>query len=108
MPYPCQIERAQFGSNPGQLRLLVSCTAGASSRGSGQESTAQYWKPVWGVLEGYLGNRSAREREGIGPMSGNSGASAIEPWTTGCKNDFADAESPDLILSFVPDPQQRL
>ncbi len=65
------------------------------------ESTAQYWKPVWRQLEGqcrlYLAQaQSNRARKGR-------------------KDDFRDAErlarryvADELVLSFVPDPEQRL
>jgi hypothetical protein len=33
------------------------------------ESTAQYWKPVWGTLERYW-KPICQKREGAGPMSG--------------------------------------
>ena len=33
------------------------------------ESTAQYWKPVWGALERYW-KPVRQKREGAGPMSG--------------------------------------
>ena len=80
------------------------------------ESTAQYWKPVWGALERYW--RPVRQkREGAGPMSGTLHLAQAQSHRAapGRKNDFADAErlvkrlvANELKLSFVPDPEQRL
>jgi transposase len=64
------------------------------------ESTAQYWKPVWIALEGQCRLHLAQARSNRGPR--------------GRKTDFRDAKrivsrllSGDLILSYVPDPEQR-
>lgn len=64
------------------------------------ESTAQYWKPVWRQLEGQCRLFLAQAQSNRAPR--------------GRKRDFADAErlvrrhvAGELILSFVPDPQQR-
>jgi transposase len=111
-----QFERRQFGATPGQLHLLAQWLVQQEVEEVVMESTAQYWKPVWGALERYW--KPAREqREGAGKMSGklhlcqaksNRGA-------RGRKNDFADGErmvkrlvAQELVLSFVPDPEQRL
>ena len=48
-----QFERRMFGSNPEQLRSLASWLLEQKSEEVVMESTAQYWKPVWGVLERY-------------------------------------------------------
>jgi transposase len=65
------------------------------------ESTAQYWKPVWGQLEGQCELHLAQAHSNRARK--------------GRKDDFRDAErlarrhlSGELILSFVPDPEQRL
>lgn len=80
------------------------------------ESTAQYWKPVWGVLERYW-TAVCRKREGGRPMSGTLHLAQAQSnrAPSGRKNDFADAErlvkrlvARELTLSFVPDPEQRL
>src|ERR1700758_2748664 len=80
------------------------------------ESTAQYWKPVWGALERYW-KPLRQKREGARPMSGTLHLAQAQSnrGPRGRKNDFADAErlvkrlvAHELILSFVPDPEQRL
>src|SRR5207237_3310028 len=65
------------------------------------ESTAQYWKPVWGQLQGQCRLELAQAQSNRARR--------------GRKDDFRDAErlvrryvAGELILSFVPDPQQRL
>ena len=64
------------------------------------ESTAGYWKPVWMELEPYMCLHLAQAFSNRAPK--------------GRKNDFRDAErlrrrflAGELILSFVPDPEQR-
>jgi hypothetical protein len=48
-----EFERRQFGSNPAQLRLLADWLLEQQVEEVVMESTAQYWKPVWGALERY-------------------------------------------------------
>jgi transposase len=80
------------------------------------ESTAQYWRPVWETLERYW-KPMRQKREGAGPMSGT--LHLAHPQSNrgprGRKKDFPDAErlvkrlvARELILSFVPDAEQRL
>ena len=65
------------------------------------ESTAQYWKPVWLDLEPHFGKlHLAQAYSNKAPK--------------GRKNDFGDAKrltrrlvAGELILSFVPDAEQR-
>ena len=80
------------------------------------ESTAQYWKPVWEGLERYW-KPSCQKREGAGPMSGalHLAQAQSSRGPRGRKKDFPDAErlvkrlvAQELILSFVPDAEQRL
>jgi len=80
------------------------------------ESTAQYWKPVWGALERYW-KPICQKREGAGRMSGtlHLAQALSNRGRRGRKNDFRDGErlvkrlvSQELILSFVPDTEQRL
>ena len=47
-----QFERRIFGANPEQL--LAAWLLEQEAEEVGMESTAQYWKPVWGALERYL------------------------------------------------------
>jgi transposase len=79
------------------------------------ESTAQYWQPVWGALERYW-KPICQKQEGAGPMSGklHLAQALSNRGRRGRKKDFPDAErlvkrlvAQELILSFVPDPEQR-
>jgi transposase len=80
------------------------------------ESTAQYWKPVWGALERYW-KPSCQKREGAEPLSGTLHLAQAQSnrGRQGRKRDFPDAErlvkrlvAHELVLSFVPDVEQRL
>src|SRR5258707_15558480 len=46
-----RFERRMFGSNPEQLRMLAAWLLEQEVEEVVMESTAQYWKPVWGTLE---------------------------------------------------------
>ena len=46
-----QFERRVFGSGPEQLRSLADWLLEQEVEEVVMESTAQYWKPVWGALE---------------------------------------------------------
>jgi transposase len=80
------------------------------------ESTAQYWKPVWEALERYW--KPIREkRESASRRSGKLHLAQAQSnrGRRGRKKDFLDAErlvkrlvARELVLSFVPDPEQRL
>jgi transposase len=59
-------ERRQFGSNPAQLRWLAAWLLEQQVEEVVMESTAQYWKPVWGTLERYW-KSACRNREGARP-----------------------------------------
>src|SRR5436190_5900938 len=109
-------ERHQFGTSPEQLRGLADWLLEQQVEEVVMESTAQYWKPVWGVLERYW-KPFCQKREGAGPMSGTLHLAQAQSNRApqGRKNDFADAErlvkrlvAHELVLSFVPDPEQRL
>src|SRR5436305_458387 len=76
------------------------------------ESTAQYWKPVWEALERYWKPR-CQKWEGAGPLSGTLHLAQAQSnrGRRGRKKDFPDAErlvAHELVLSFVPDVEQRL
>ncbi len=98
---PSQFERRKFGTLASDLVSLAEWLAERQVREVVMESTAQYWKPVWRQLEGqcrlYLAQaQSNRARKGR-------------------KDDFRDAErlarryvADELVLSFVPEPEQRL
>lgn len=61
--------RRKFGATPGQLRRMAEWLIQEGVQEAVMESTAQYWKPVWGALERYW-KPVCRNREGAGPMSG--------------------------------------
>jgi transposase len=80
------------------------------------ESTAQYWKPVWEALERFW-KAKCQSREGASRMSGalHLAQALSNRGRRGRKSDFRDAErlvkrlvSAELVLSFVPDAEQRL
>jgi transposase len=111
-----QFERRKFGSNPEDLRLLAEWLLEREVEEAVMESTAQYWQPVWGALERYW-TPSCQKREGAGPMSGKLHLAQAHSnrGRRGRKRDFPDAErlvkrlvAQELVLSFVPDPEQRL
>jgi hypothetical protein len=64
-----QFERRLFGSNPDHLRLLANWLIEQQVEEVVMDSTAQYWKPVWGALEQYW-KPTGQKREGTGRMSG--------------------------------------
>jgi hypothetical protein len=111
-----QFERRMFGSHPEQLRSLAAWLLEQEVEEVVMESTAQYWKPVWETLERYWKpirekRDDARRRSGtlhLAQAQSNRGR-------RGRKRDFADAErllkrlvARELVLSFVPDAEQRL
>jgi transposase len=109
-------ERRRFGSNPEQLRSLAEWLLEQGVEEAVMESTAQYWKPVWGALERYW-KPMRQKREGAGAMSGTLHLAQAQSnrGRRGRKKDFPDAErlvkrlvANELTLSFVPDAEQRL
>jgi transposase len=111
-----KFERRWFGSNPEQLRLLSEWLSEQQVEEIVMESTAQYWKPVWGALERYW-RPTRQKREGAAKMSGtlHLAQALSNRGRRGRKRDFVDAErlvkrlvSQELVLSFVPDVEQRL
>jgi transposase len=94
-------ERRRFGTTTPELGKLAAWLQEQGVQEAVMESTAQYWKPVWGELEKKIpvlqlaqafSNRARRGR----------------------KHDFRDAErlvrrlvADELVLSFVPQPEQR-
>src|SRR5260370_757765 len=111
-----QFERRMFGSSPEQLRSLAAWLLEQEAEEVVMESTAQYWKPVWGALERYW--KPLREkREGARRRSGTLHLAQAQSnrGPRGRKKDFPDAErlvkrlvARELTLSFVPDAEQRL
>jgi transposase len=111
-----EFERRQFGGNPAQLRQLADWLLEQQVEEVVMESTAQYWKPVWGALERYW-KPACQKRDGARPMSGTLHLAQAQSnrGPRGRKRDFPDAErlvkrlvAHELTLSFVPDPEQRL
>jgi transposase len=109
-------EARQFGSSPAQLRWLADWLIEQQVEEVVMESTAQYWKPVWGALERYW-KPITQQRSGASAMSGTLHLAQAQSnrGPRGRKNDFADAErlikrlvANELTLSFVPDSEQRL
>src|SRR5213079_1536551 len=111
-----QFERRLFGGNPDHLRLLAHWLIEQQVEEVVMESTAQYWRPVWQALERDW-QAECRKRETASGMSGTLHLAQAESNRArrGRKNDFGDAErlvrrlvAEELVLSFVPDPEQRL
>jgi len=111
-----QFERRWYASNPEQLQRLAEWLSEQQVEEVVMESTAQYWKPLWGALERYW-KSSCQNREGAGKMSGtlHLAQALSNRGRRGRKKDFRDAErlvkrlvSQELTLSFVPDTEQRL
>ena len=110
-----QFERRKFGSGGEQLRLLAEWLVANEIEEVVMESTAQYWKPVWGALERDW--QPVSRARGAGAKSGSLVLAQAKSNRAprGRKNDFADAErllkrlvANELVLSFVPDTEQRL
>ena len=109
-------ERCRFSSTPDHLRLLAEWLIERDVEEVVMESTAQYWKPVWAALERYW-KPICRKRNDTGPSSGTLHLAQAQSnrGQRGRKKDFPDAErlvkrlvANELILSFVPDAEQRL
>jgi len=111
-----QFERRKVGTSPSELCRLADWLAAEQVEEVVMESTAQYWKPVWGALERYW--KPIREkREGARRRSGTLHLAQAQSnrGRRGRKRDFPDAErlvkrlvARELTLSFVPDAEQRL
>jgi len=109
-------ERLKVGTSPVQLRALAEWLVEREVEEVVMESTAQYWRPVWEVLERQW-RPSRRARAEAGPMSGalHLAQAQSNQGPRGRKKDFPDAErlvkrlvAHELILSFVPEVTQRL
>src|SRR5450756_1156343 len=64
-----QFERRKFGATPGELHVLAQWLDQQGVEEVVMESTAQYWKPVWGTLERYW-KPVRQKREGASQMCG--------------------------------------
>jgi transposase len=94
-------ERQKFGAVDSELKRLSQWLRESGVQEVVMESTAQYWKPVWRQLEGQVRLHLAQAQSNRARR--------------GRKQDFQDAErlvrrhvAGELILSFVPDQEQRL
>ena len=90
----------KFGAGRWQLKELIDWLLELGVGRVAMESTAQYWKPVWYALEPFFQLVLAQPRSTAAPR--------------GRKMDFADAKrivrrllADDLIISFVPEAEQR-
>ena len=96
-----EYEGRRFGSGTCEREHLVAWLRERQAEEVVMESTAQYWKPVWMDLELHFPKlHLAQAHSNKAPK--------------GRKNDFADARrltrrmaAGELILSFVPDAEQR-
>ena len=61
-----QFERRKFGATPDELHVLAQWLDQQEVEEVVMESTAQYWKPVWGALEQYW-KPARQKREGGRP-----------------------------------------
>ena len=111
-----RFERRRFNSSPDHLRLLAEWLIEQEVEEVVMESTAQYWKSVWAALERYW-KPVCQKRQGAGLASGTLHLAQAQSnrGRRGRKKDFPDAErllkrlvANELILSFVPDAEQRL
>ena len=111
-----EFERRRFSASPDHLRLLAQWLIDQKVQEVVMESTAQYWKPVWGALERYW-KPICQKWEHAGPRSGRVHLAQAQSnrGPRGRKKDFPDAErlvkrlvANELKLSFVPDVEQRL
>ena len=95
-----KLQRQRFGATTPELKRLAEWLAQCDTQEAVMESTAQYWKPLWMALEPHLKLHLAQAQSNRAPR--------------GRKNDYRDAErllrrfvADELILSFVPNPEQR-
>lgn len=103
-------ERRRYGSNPEDLKRMSEWLVQQQVAEVVMESTAQYWQPVWGALERYWKPASELRSAALHLAQAQSNRGR-----RGRKKDFPDAErlvkrlmAQELILSFVPDVEQRL
>ena len=96
------VKRKRLGTVSSELRLLSEWLREQGVEEAVMESTAQYWKPIWMELEPHFPKlHLAQAHSNRAPK--------------GRKNDFRDAKrlarrllAGELMLSFVPEPEQRM
>jgi transposase len=96
-----EFECRRFGAGNGERMHVVAWLGERGVVEVVMESTAQYWKPVWFELEPHF------QRLHLAQAHSNRAPK-------GRKNDFKDAKrlarrllADELLLSFVPEPEQR-
>src|SRR5580700_1778180 len=96
-----QFQRRKFTTLASGLEQLAAWLRQEDVQEAVMESTAQYWKPVWQELEEQCKLALAQAQSNRAPE--------------GRKGDYKDAErllrrhvAGELIVSFVPNPEQRL
>jgi len=94
-------EGRRFGAGSSERKHVVSWLQERGVNEVVMESTAQYWKPVWLDLEPHFAKLYLAQAHSNRAPKGR-------------KNDFGDAKrlarrllAGELLLSFVPDPEQR-
>ena len=94
-------ERRRFTTMPSELHRLSTWLREQGVEEAVMESTAQYWRSVWLELEPHMRLHLAQAFSNRAPR--------------GRKHDFKDAErlvrrliAQELVLSFVPDGEQRI
>jgi transposase len=111
-----QFERRKFGATGESLRALAEWLLQQEVEEVVMESTAQYWKPVW-LPWSSIAEAAAPAAGGAPKMSGTLHLCQAKSnrGRRGRKGDFVDGErmvkrlvAQELVLSFVPDPEQRL
>lgn len=111
-----EFQRRRVNTTPESLRQLAEWLVEQEVQEIVMESTAQYWKPVWGALERYWQPR-CHKAEGTGGNPGRLHLAQAQSnrGPRGRKHDYGDAErlvkrlvAQELILSFVPGAEQRL
>ena len=97
-----EFECRRFGTGNSERTHLVSWLRERGVTEVVMESTAQYWKPVWLDLEPHFAKLHLAQAHSNRALKGR-------------KNDFRDAKrlarrllAGELILSFVPDAEQRM
>ena len=92
----------RFGTSASERKHLVSWLQERNIHEVVMESTAQYWKPIWLELEPHFKKLHLAQAQSNRAPKGR-------------KNDFGDAKrlarrlmAGELMLSFVPEPEQRI
>lgn len=108
--------RRRFGTTGSALQALAEWLAVEQVDEVVMESTAQYWRPVWEVLEkSWMPKRRAEAEAEAESGRLHLAQAQSNRGPRGRKRDYPDAErlvkrlmAQELTLSFVPEPEQRL